>query len=106
MFQEQIQSVKHANSIFVSVQEQMAQLGLRLEEVTGSVSELAQSQVVMSDAMTSVSAVAEESSATSEEVASLSGEQLSISESLVLLSGKLDTVSHGLKDSLSRFKME
>ncbi|MHA7964045.1 methyl-accepting chemotaxis protein [Paenibacillus sp. CAU 1782] len=106
MFQEQIQSVKHANSIFVSVQEQMAQLGLRLEEVTGSVSELAQSQVVMSDAMTSVSAVAEESSATSEEVASLSGEQLSISESLVRLSGKLDTVSHGLKDSLSRFKME
>jgi methyl-accepting chemotaxis protein len=106
MFQEQIQSVKHANSLFESVQEQMAQLGLRLEEVTGSVSELAQSQVVMSDAMTSVSAVAEESSATSEEVASLSGEQLSISESLVRLSGKLDTVSHGLKDSLSRFKME
>lgn len=106
IFQEQIASVKDANQIFLSVHSQMGLFTEKLELATGSINELNQSQVVLSEAMTSVSAVAEESSATSEEVASLSSEQLSISEGLVKLSEKLDSVSRGLKDSLSRFKVE
>lgn len=106
LFQEQITSVKEANSIFLQVEAQMGQFSEKLSLATNAVSSLEQSQSVMSDAMTSVSAVAEESSATSEEVASLSSEQLSISEGLVRLSDKLDTVSRELKESLSKFKME
>lgn len=106
LFKEQISSVKEANQIFLSVQGQMTQFVERLELVTGSIHELDQSQVALADAMTNVSAVAEESSATSEEVASLSSEQLSISDSLVRLSDKLDSVSRGLKDSLSKFKIQ
>lgn len=106
LFQEQITSVKEANQIFLTVQGQMVQFVEKLELGTTSINGLNQSQTVLSDAMTNVSAVAEQSSATSEEVASLSSEQLSISDSLVRLSEKLDTVSRGLKDSLSKFKID
>jgi methyl-accepting chemotaxis protein len=106
LFQEQISSVKEANAIFLQVEAQMGEFSGKLEQATNAVSELEKSQDIMSDAMTSVSAVAEQSSATSEEVASLSSEQLSISESLVRLSDKLDSVSRELKESLSKFKMD
>lgn len=106
MFQEQINSVKEANSIFVSVQAQMNHLISRLEDVTQSVNKLEASQSILNEAMTNVSAVAEESSATSEEVASLSNEQLSISDNLVTLSSELNEVSTKLKDSLAQFKVE
>lgn len=105
LFKEQIESVKEANGIFVSVQEQMAHFAQRLDGATSSIGQLEQSQYVLAEAMTNVSAVAEEASATSEEVASLSSEQLYISDNLVQLSEKLDAVSRGLKDSLSRFKL-
>jgi methyl-accepting chemotaxis protein len=105
LFREQISSVKEANDIFLSVQDQMGTFVTRLEGVTSSIEGLNQSQSVLAVAMTNVSAVAEEASATSEEVASLSSEQLSISESLVQLSEKLDAVSKGLKESLNKFKI-
>ncbi|RAP77967.1 methyl-accepting chemotaxis protein [Paenibacillus montanisoli] len=104
IFQEQIQSVKEANLIFLSVQGQMGDFVGSLSSVTESISRLERSQSVLTDAMGNVSAVAEESSATSEEVASLSNEQNSISEGLVRLSDKLETVSTGLKETLSRFR--
>lgn len=105
IFQDQITSVKEANQIFLSVQGQMSQFVESLELTTRSIGDLDRSQSVLSDAMTSVSAVAEQSSATSEEVASLSSEQLSISDGLVKLSDKLDSVSRGLKESLSKFQI-
>lgn len=105
LFREQISSVKEANDIFISVQDQMGTFVTRLEGVTTSIEMLDQSQSVLAEAMTNVSAVAEEASATSEEVASLSSEQLSISEGLVQLSEKLDAVSKGLKESLNKFKI-
>lgn len=106
LFQEQITSVKEANQIFLTVQAQMGHFVEKLELATSSIGQLDESQSVLSEAMTNVSAVAEESSATSEEVASLSTEQLSISDGLVRLSEKLDSVSRGLKDSLSKFKVQ
>ncbi|QHT64014.1 methyl-accepting chemotaxis protein [Paenibacillus lycopersici] len=104
IFQEQIQSVKEANQIFLTVQGQMGEFVGRLGSVTTSIGTLERSQVVLSEAMGNVSAVAEESSATSQEVASLSNEQTNISEGLVRLSDKLETVSTGLKETLSRFR--
>lgn len=106
LFQEQIESVKEANQIFLTVQGQMSQFVENLDLVTNSINQLDESQNVLAEAMTNVSAVAEESSATSEEVASLSTEQLNISDSMVQLSEKLDSVSRELKDSLSQFKIQ
>ncbi|MNJ58132.1 Methyl-accepting chemotaxis protein McpC [compost metagenome] len=103
LFEEQIQSVKETSKIFVSVQQKMEGFVDHLSMVTNSIDELNQSQSVMSEAMTNVSAVAEESSATSEEVASLSNEQENIGNHLVELSKKLENVSLGLKDTLSKF---
>ncbi|GAA3408525.1 methyl-accepting chemotaxis protein [Paenibacillus hodogayensis] len=105
IFQEQISSVKNADDIFKQVQSQMDGFAGKLQEVTVSVQQLKDSQIVLSEAMGNVSAVAEESSATSQEVASLSSEQLSISGGLVRLSEKLELLSNSLKESLSKFSI-
>lgn len=105
LFQQQMDSVKETNDIFVSVQEQMGDFTKRLDSVTQSIETLNQSQVILSEAMSNVSAVAEESSATSEEVASLSNEQQNIGDHLVQLSAKLENVSLELKETLSRFTL-
>ncbi|WP_059051906.1 methyl-accepting chemotaxis protein [Paenibacillus senegalimassiliensis] len=103
LFQEQITSVQETSQIFVSVQEQMEGFVRQLDSVTTSIDELNDSQSVLSEAMSNVSAVAQQSSATSEEVASLSNEQETVGEHLVQLSSKLENVSTGLKESLSKF---
>jgi methyl-accepting chemotaxis protein len=103
IFREQIESVREANQIFLTVQENMGSFVGRLDKATESVRHLEGAQSTLSLAMSNVSAVAQEASATSEQVASLSNEQLSVSEGLVQLSSKLETVSKGLRDSLSRF---
>lgn len=103
IFQEQIESVREANTIFVTVQDNMSGFVNRLESATESVRNLEDAQSTLSMAMTNVSAVAQEASATSEQVASLSNEQLNISEGLVQLSNRLEAVSNQLRESLSRF---
>ncbi|MFC5447184.1 methyl-accepting chemotaxis protein [Paenibacillus aestuarii] len=105
IFQEQIQAVKEADMIFNQVTNHMGGFIQQLSTVSDSISTLEQSQVVLSDAMTNVSAVAEESLATSQQVASLSAEQLSISNGLVKLSDKLDQLSQSLNDTLSKFEI-
>ncbi len=103
IFQEQIASVQETNQIFVSVQQQMEGFVRHLDSVTASIDQLNESQSVLSEAMSNVSAVAQQSSATSEEVASLSSEQQTVGDQLVQLSNKLENVSTGLKESLSKF---
>ncbi|RED65625.1 methyl-accepting chemotaxis protein [Cohnella lupini] len=103
IFQEQIESVREANQIFITVQDNMGGFVNRLESATDSVRQLEDAQNTLSMAMSNVSAVAEEASATSEEVASLSNEQLNISDGLVQLSNRLEAVSGQLRESLSRF---
>lgn len=103
LFKEQMASVKNTSDIFLSVREQMNEFIASLGTVTGAIDSLNHSQGVLSDSMSNVSSVAEESSATSEEVASLSSEQQNVSQQLVALSGKLETASTQLKDKLSLF---
>ncbi|MNN16388.1 hypothetical protein D3C81_1295240 [compost metagenome] len=71
---------------------------------TTSIKELNQSQLILSESISNVSAVAEQSSAASEEVASIASEQLSSSEKLVSLSDKLEDLSERLKESLILFQ--
>src|SRR5690606_20387099 len=69
LFQEQIGSVKEANQLFLSVQVQMDSFKNNMQLVTESFDEVSKSQEVLRDSINNVSAVAEQSSATSEEVA-------------------------------------
>ena len=103
IFQEQTRSVKEADTIFHSVQQQMGEFIQHLDEVTSSVQQLEEAQTVLSEAMSNVSAVSQESSATSEEVASLTTEQLKVSDGLVQLSSQLESLSKSLQESLSKF---
>ena len=105
LFQEQIASVKQSNDIFVSVNDRMGEFVVQLEGVSESVRQLEATQRTLSEAMSNVSAVAEESSATSEEVASLTSEQLQVGESLVGLAVRLEEVSKRLSESLSKFRL-
>jgi methyl-accepting chemotaxis protein len=105
LFKEQMSSVKSTSDIFVSVKGQMEDFITSLESVTGAIDSLNHSQGVLSDAMSNVSAVAQQSSATSEEVASLSNEQQNVSDQLVSLSGKLQSASTQLDSKLSMFKI-
>ncbi|MEO3947074.1 methyl-accepting chemotaxis protein [Gorillibacterium sp. CAU 1737] len=104
LFQEQIQSVKDTDEIFKSVNLHMMSFVNQLNQVTDSIHVLDASQRDLTEAMTNVSAVSEESSATSEEVASLSNEQLGVSEGLTRLAENLESLSRGLQDSLKQFK--
>lgn len=105
LFKEQMGSVKNTSDIFVSVKGQMEDFITSLESVTGAIDSLNHSQGVLSDAMSNVSAVAQQSSATSEEVASLSNEQQNVSDHLVSLSNKLQGASTQLESKLSLFKI-
>jgi methyl-accepting chemotaxis protein len=105
LFKDQVDSVKSTSDIFVTVQQQMDHFIDRLESVTTSISSLSESQGVLSETMSSVSTVAEQSSASSQEVASLSGQQQNVSEHLVSLSVKLENASAKLKERLSRFSI-
>jgi methyl-accepting chemotaxis protein len=105
LFQDQIASVKQSNEIFLSVNDRMAEFTAQLDAVSDAVQQLETTQRTLSDAMSSVSAVAEESSATSEEVASLSSDQLQVGDSLVGLAGRLEDVSKRLQDTLNKFRL-
>jgi len=105
LFQEQIASVKQSNEIFLSVNDRMTEFATHLDAVSDAVQQLESTQRTLSDAMASVSAVAEESSATTEEVAGLSADQLQVGQSLVGLAGRLEDVSARLRDTLNKFRL-
>lgn len=103
IFQDQIHSVKQADTIFNKVQTQMEQFMEKLATTTLSLEGLQRSQTVLFEAINEVSAVSEQTAAMTEEVTSSSNEQLSVSNELVELSERLEKLSHTLKESLSKF---
>lgn len=105
LFDEQIVAVQNTSGIFVTVEGQMSHFITRLDSVGASIEGLNQAQIVLSETIGNVSSFAEESSAASQEMASLSGEQQSVSDNLVELSGKLEQASLLLKDRLSKFSV-
>jgi len=105
LFQEQIEAVKDAETIFNQVRERMTGLVQQADKVTEAIEQLEKAQLVLSDTMSSVSSVSEESSAISEEVASSSLTQLNTSDALVKLVNKLETLSGALTESLKKFKV-
>lgn len=103
VFSKQVDFVKEARVIFEQVQFHMGLFSGSLQEITASIHSLNQSQSDLTNVIGHVSALSQESSATSEQVASLSFEQLSIGEQLLAQSAKLERLSLSLKESLKNF---
>lgn len=106
MFDEQLASVKEASSIFQRVSLEMERFIGDLQSSSESIKELIASQTALSDFIGSVSAVAQQTNASTEEVASMSSEQYRVSEELVRLSNRLEELSEMLKDSLGAFQVD
>lgn len=103
LYQQQFESVKESSRIFGTVQSHMERFAERLESVTDLIGKLDQSQAQLSETVSLVSTVSEETLAVSMEVSSTVVGQLEVSDRLVLLSGQLEEVSKQLEESLSRF---
>jgi methyl-accepting chemotaxis protein len=104
VFQEQLHSVNETEAIFGQVQTRMGGFIRLLGSVSDSVRDLERSQNEVRETMASVSAVSQQSSAsTQQQVASLCEEQLDVSTSLEHLSDKLDRLSLSLKGSIEKF---
>ncbi|WP_027093220.1 methyl-accepting chemotaxis protein [Cohnella thermotolerans] len=104
IFRQQIDSMKEADTIFKQVERDMGAFLGQLDDVGRFMSELDRSQGVLADSMSNVSAVAQQSLATSEQVASLSQEQLHVSERLVRHAEQLERLSGSLQSALARFQ--
>lgn len=105
MFDEQLISVKEALGIFQNVAKEMEGFVGDIQSSSSSVSELNHSQSILRDFFANVSAVVEQTNASTQEVASMSSEQYKVSEELVQLSNRLETLSTTLEQSLSVFKV-
>ncbi|WP_110930178.1 methyl-accepting chemotaxis protein [Paenibacillus bouchesdurhonensis] len=106
MFGEQLLSVKDASSIFQKVTQEMEQFVNDIQSSSASIHELRASQHVLSEFISSVSSVVQQTTASTEEVASMSSEQFKVSEELVRLSNRLEGLSETLKQSLSSFETD
>lgn len=105
MFDEQLVSVKEALGIFQNVANEMEGFVGDIQSSSASVRELNHSQAILRDFFANVSAVVEQTNASTQEVASMSTEQYKVSEELVQLSNRLETLSATLEESLSVFKV-
>jgi len=103
VFEEQVQAVRDTEHIFGQVETRMDGFIHLLGTVTAAIQHLDESQHALRTAMTNVSMVAQESSASSQEVASLCEEQLNVGNQLEELSEKLDYLSLSLKKSIDKF---
>ncbi|MNO59825.1 Methyl-accepting chemotaxis protein McpB [compost metagenome] len=106
MFDEQLASVKEALHIFQNVMSEMENFVGGIRSSSASVHELNNSQAILRDFFANVSAVVEETNASTQEVASMSSEQHKVSEELVQLSNRLEELSDTLRKSLSVFKVD
>ena len=100
---EQHAAVKEAAAIFSEVRSQMGVFAEEIEQSTSSVVSLEESQRALSASIENVSAVSQQSAASTEEVATLTSGQQEVSERLVALSEELESLSGQLHEVLVRF---
>ncbi|WP_438347874.1 methyl-accepting chemotaxis protein [Paenibacillus sp. FA6] len=100
---EQMESVMEASHIFGSVKQQMGEFLLEIDKSSIFVKELIEAQQLLSASITSISAVVQETSASTEEVASMSTQQYIVSEKLVDLSKRLEEMSETFNQTLVKF---
>ncbi|GMK37621.1 methyl-accepting chemotaxis protein [Paenibacillus sp. CCS19] len=105
LFRKQLHAIDHSKEVFSRLHAEIATFVIQLNDVRQSVSQLTVSQSDLFSAMTSVSAVSEQTSASSKQVASLSIQQSQVSNDLNLLSSQLKGLALELRESLNRFTL-
>ncbi|WP_019912216.1 methyl-accepting chemotaxis protein [Paenibacillus sp. HW567] len=104
LFRNQISSVRESSIIFESVRAEMEHFIGNLRQSLTSITELTECQQLLGESMSSVQAVVQQTSASTQEVASMSSQQFLVSEELVALSGKLEALAEELKQSMVSFQ--
>lgn len=104
-FREQISSVRESSTIFASVKEEMEHFMVHISESSASIHELIAFQRQLGESMASVSSIVQQTTASTEEVASMSSQQFTVSEELVALSQKLESLAADLKQSMVSFQV-
>lgn len=104
-FREQISSVRESSTIFASVKEEMEHFMGHLSESSASIHDLIAFQRQLGESMASVSSIVQQTTASTQEVASMSSQQFTVSEELVALSQKLESLAADLKQSMVSFQV-
>ncbi|WP_123039657.1 methyl-accepting chemotaxis protein [Cohnella candidum] len=102
-FGDMAEGVHEVHRHFTNVRGSMDHMLELTNAVTGAVRELEYTQNALSMAMQEVSAVSEESSASSEQVASLCSVQMKVGESLLEISNGMKEVSGRLENQMTSF---
>lgn len=103
LLREQNDAVKEAADVFGEVKSQMDIFVREIEQSTASVAALDESQRTLISSIENVSAVSQQSAASTEEVATLASGQQNVSDKLVTLSVELESLSEHLLEVLVRF---
>lgn len=105
VYDEQLQSVTEAASIFEDVKKRMDDVQIRIEGSSVSIGALIGAQQQLASSIGSIGSVVEETTAATQEVASMSSRQQAVSKQLVALSAKLEDTSQALQESMSLFRL-
>ncbi|UKS28156.1 methyl-accepting chemotaxis protein [Paenibacillus sp. HWE-109] len=105
-FQDLNQEVYGVYKLFMRIQVEMNQLITRSSDVSASLEKLNDVQTILGQAIFEVSAVSQQSSASTEQVSSLCSTQLTIGDQLLELSARLNLISGQLERQMSYFQTE
>lgn len=98
-------SLTDAEQVFGDIQEQFGDLFSNLEHITAGIDTIADAKAQTIDAIQSISAVSQETAASSEEVTETANRQLKQVESLNSAAGDLTVNSNHLSDAIDLFKI-
>ncbi|NLE24044.1 MAG: substrate-binding domain-containing protein [Clostridiaceae bacterium] len=99
----QTQSVNKTNEAFVAINNAVDELFIQLLEVKKGINILNDFKQTLSDSITNIAAVAQETAASTQEITSLMFSQMNSSEILVQLSESFDSVIINLENALNKF---
>lgn len=104
--QAQAESVNKTNEAFIGISDAVNELFTQLLDVKKKISVLNDFKETLSDSISNIAAVAEESAASTQEITSLMYSQINSSEILVQLSESFDSVIKGLEEAISKFNYD
>lgn len=99
----QTQSVNKTNEAFIGITNAVEELFAQLLEVKNGINILNEFKQILSDSITNIAAVAQETAASTQEITSLMFSQMNSSEILVQLSESFDSVIVNLENAINKF---
>ena len=98
-------ALNHTIALFRNIDDNVEEMTERLEHISEGVDRIGQAQTVTVDAISSISAISEQTSAASEEVQNMVDLQLTAVENLTGASSVLNEKAKELQDALSAFRI-